>query len=90
MSLRWDQTSLYSAQLLHNEILCGELDLGPTILTYNSSLAKVRVMSHTKNQGHRLNGLAVRVLTHRHTHSPTHGPNSMTSTPEAGGKNCAK
>ena len=52
-------------------------DLWPTTLTYTPSLAKVNY--HTKNQGHRLNGLAVRVLTHRHTQ----GSNSMTSIADA-------
>ena len=40
-------------------------------LTYNPSLAKVKVNLHTKNQDHRPNGLAVRVLTHTHTHTLT-------------------
>ncbi len=52
---------------------------------------KVNVNHHTKNQGHRSNGLAVRVLTHTHTHTHTErqkdGSDSMTSTAEAGGKN---
>ncbi len=72
MSLRWGQTSLNSAKLLCNEIWCGDLDLWPTTLTYNPSLAKVKVNSHTKNQGHRSNGSAVRVLTHRQTDTHTH------------------
>ena len=37
----------------------------PLTLTYNPSLAKVKVNPQTKNQGHRSNGSAVRVLTHR-------------------------
>ncbi len=61
------QNSLHSVQLLRNEILPGDLDVWPTTLTYNPSLAKVMVNSHTKNQGHRSNGLAVRVLTDTHT-----------------------
>ncbi len=65
-----------------------DLDLWPTTLTYNPSLAKFKVYPHTKNQDHRSNGLAVRVLTdtqtHRHTH--THRSDSMTSTADAGGK----
>ena len=48
MSLRWDQISLNSAGLLSNH----ELDLSPTTLTYDLSLAKVKVNSHTKIQGH--------------------------------------
>ncbi len=55
--------SHYSALLLGNENLPNDLDLWPTTLTYNPSLAKVKVNHHTKNQGHRSNGLAVRVLT---------------------------
>ncbi len=65
-SLRWDQTSLHSAQLVHTKNLPGDLDLLPTTLTYNPSLAMVRFNSHTKKQGHSSNGLAVRVLTHTH------------------------
>ena len=38
-------------------------------LTYNPSLVKVKIKSHTKNQGHRSKGSAGRVLTHRHTHT---------------------
>ncbi len=73
MSLSSDQTSHHSAKLLHNEILTNDLDLWPTTLTYNPSLAKVKVNHLTKNQGHRSKGLAVRVLTHthRHTHRKT-------------------
>ncbi len=41
-------------------------------LTYNISLAKVKGNIHTKNQGNRSNGLAVRVLTHTDTHTDTH------------------
>ena len=44
-----------------------DLDLWPITLTYNPSLAKVKVNPHTKNQGHRSNGSAVRVLTDRDT-----------------------
>ena len=40
-------------------------------LTYNPSLAKVMVNSYTKNQGHKSNGSAVRVLTHTQTHIHT-------------------
>ena len=65
MSLRWDRTSLYSAELLCNEISPGDPELWPTSLTFNRSLAKVKVDSNTKNQGHRSNGL--RVLTHTQT-----------------------
>ena len=52
-------------------------------LTYNSSLAKVKVKvkAHLENQGHKSNGLAVRVLTDRLTYDS----NSMTSTADAGG-----
>ena len=35
----------------------------PTTLTYNPRLAKIKVNSHTKTQGHRLNGFPLRVLT---------------------------
>ncbi len=59
--------SHYSASLLGNENLSHDLDLWPTTLTYNPSLAKVRVNPHTKNPGHSSNGSAVRVLTHTHT-----------------------
>ncbi len=71
MSLRWDQTSLNTADLLCNEISPGGLDLYTTTLTYNSSLGKVKVNSHTKNQGHRSNGSSMRVLTDTHTDTHT-------------------
>ncbi len=63
-----------------------DLDLWPTTLTYNTSLAKVKVNPHTKNQGHRSNGSGVRVLTHTHTHRRKDGSESITSTADAGGK----
>ena len=50
-------------------------------LTYNPSLAKVKVKSHTKKS--RSNDLAVTVL----TDSLTHGSDSMISTADAGGNN---
>ncbi len=55
---------MYVAQIV--AVLCNEIlpdDLLPTPLTYNPSLARVKVNSLTKNQGHRSNSLAVRVLT---------------------------
>ncbi len=64
-----------------------DLDLWPTTLTYNPSLAKVKVNSYTKNQGRRSNGSAVRVLTDRQTDTQKHGSDSMTSTADAGGNN---
>ncbi len=68
-----------------------DLDLWPTTLTYNPNLAKVKVNYHTKNQGRRSLGSAVRVFTHTDTDTQTHtqkdGSNSMTSTADAGGKN---
>ncbi len=42
-------------------------------LTYNHNLAKVKVDLHTKNQGHRSNGSAVRALTNKHTDGRTDG-----------------
>ena len=42
-------------------------------MTYGPSLAKVKVDAQAKNQGHRSNGLAVRVLTDGHTDRQT-GP----------------
>ncbi len=66
-------------------------DLVTLILTYNFSLAKVKVNSHTRNQGHRSNGLGRRVHTDRqtdtHTHTDTHAhcSDSMTSTANVGG-----
>ncbi len=56
MSLNLDQTSHHCAKLLHNEISPNDLNLWPTTLTYNPSLAKINVKSHTKNQCHRSNG----------------------------------
>ena len=47
----------------HN-ILLFDLDLWPTTLTYNPSLAKVKVNFYTKNPGHRSNSSAMRVPTH--------------------------
>ncbi len=38
-----------------------DLDNWPTTLTYNPNLAKAKFDLHTKNQGHRTNGSAVRV-----------------------------
>ena len=78
--------SPYSPYLLCNEILPGDSDLWHTTLTYNPSPAKVKVNLHTKNQGHRSNGLAVRVVTDRQTHRRKDGPDSMTSISDAGGK----
>ena len=40
-----------------------DVDLWPTTLTYNPSLAKVKIDPHAKNQGRRSNGSSVRVLT---------------------------
>ena len=92
MSVTQSQMShLTSALLLGNENLPDDLDLWPTTLTYNPSLAKVKVNSHTKNQGHRSNGSAVRVLTHRQSERQMErwkdGSDSITSTADAGGKN---
>ncbi len=42
-------------------------------MTYNPSLGKVKVNSHTKNQGHGSNGSVVRVRTDTQTH--TNGTN---------------
>ncbi len=65
-----------------------DLDLWPTTLIYNPSLGKVKVNSHTKNQGHRSNGSSVRAHTHRHIDTQKHGSDSMTSTADAGGNEC--
>ena len=59
-------------------------------MTYNPSLAKVKVNYHTKNKGHRSNGSAVRLLTHTHTHTQKHGFDSITSTADAGGNEYRK
>ncbi len=45
-----------------------DLDLWPTTLAYNPSLAKVKVNFHTKNQGHRSYGHR----SYRHTHTHKH------------------
>ena len=50
-------------------------------LTYNPNLDKLKVKSHTTNQGHRSNGSAMRVLTHRQKDRS----DSMTSTADVGG-----
>ncbi len=48
-------------EIIFSDLVTLTFDLRP--LTYNLNLAKVKVNSHTKNQGHRSNGLAVRVRT---------------------------
>ncbi len=48
-----------------------DLDLWPTTLPYNPNLATVKVNYHTKNQGRRSHGLAVRVFTGTHTQRKT-------------------
>ena len=53
------------------EITLCDLDLWPATLTYNPNLAKVKVNFRTKTQGHRSNGLVVRVYTDTHTHRQT-------------------
>ncbi len=55
------------------QFLAFDLDLWPTTLTYNPSLAKVKVDPNTKNQGQRSNGSAVRALTNKHTNGLTDG-----------------
>ncbi len=83
MAVNQRQMSHHSASLLLKEILPDDLDLWPTTLTYDPSLAKAKVNIHTKNQGHRSNVSTVRVL----TDTQTHGSDSMTSTPDLGGNN---
>ncbi len=56
----------------HNFLLF-DLDLWPTTLTYNPSLAKVNVDPHAKNQGRRSNGLEVRMYTNGRTDGRTDG-----------------
>ena len=46
--------------------------MGPD-LGLQSSIAKVKVNFHTKNQGHRSNDLTVSMFTDRHTHREKHG-----------------
>ena len=52
-----------------------DLDLWPTILTYNPRLAKVKVHPHAKNQGQKSNGSNRRVPIDKQTdtHTHTHG-----------------
>ncbi len=68
----WFHMSISLGQKPGNHIFwpC-DLDLWPMTLTYNLRLVKVKVNSHTKNQGHRSKGSAVRVLTGRQTHTQT-------------------
>ena len=53
--------------------------------THIHNIDKVKINYHTKNQGRRSNGLAVRVFTHTQTHTQTDRTNSITSTADAGG-----
>ena len=48
-----------------------DLDLKPTTLTYNPSLAKVKVDPRVRNQGRKSNGSRVRALTDGRTDGPT-------------------
>jgi len=48
-----------------------DLDLWPTILTYNPTLAKVKVARHAKNQGQRPNGSNRRAPTDKRTETHT-------------------
>ncbi len=48
-----------------------DLDLWPTTLTYNPSLAKINVDPHTKNQGQRSNGSSRRARTNWQNHKLT-------------------
>ncbi len=66
-----DMSSYITCLITSNEILPGDLDLWLTTLTYNPSLAKVKVNCHTKNQDQRSNSLAMRVFTHTHTDGKT-------------------
>ncbi len=60
------------------------------ILTFDPSLAKVKVNPHAKNQSHRSNGLAKRVhvdrQTDKQTDTHTHRTDNITSSANAGGK----
>ncbi len=53
--------------------LAFDLDLWPTTLTYNPNLAKVKLNLHTKYQGRRSNGSAVRVSADGQTDGRTEG-----------------
>ncbi len=60
--------SRYSALLLVNKNLPNDLDLWPTTLNYNPSLAKVKVNSHSKIE---VIGQMVRLWECWHTHTQT-------------------
>ena len=62
---RWPQGRV-TVMSKHN-CFAFDLDFWSTTLTYNPILAKVKVDSHTKNQGRRSNGSAVRAQTNRRT-----------------------
>ena len=51
---------------IHN-LLPYDLDLWPTTLTYNPKVAKVKVDTHAKNQGHRSNSSNRRAQTNGRT-----------------------
>ncbi len=59
-------------------------------LTYNPSLAKVKVNYYTKNQSHTSNGSVERVWEDGQTDTHTNGSDSMTSTADVGGKKFAQ
>ena len=56
-----------------NNVLPFDLDLWPTTLTYNPSLAKVKVDPHAKYQGRRSNSSEVRAYTNKRTDGQTDG-----------------
>ena len=54
LTLAWvfDLDLISSEKMLRHDLSQFDLDLWPTTSTYNPNLAKVKVDSHAKNQGH--------------------------------------
>ena len=73
MIQRWELWRTYRHTDATKQFLQFDLELWPTTLTYNPSLAKVRVDPHTKNHGHRSNGSDRRARTDKQAHRQTNG-----------------
>ncbi len=74
LALAWNFNTLTWKQGISNvktRFLAFDLDIWPVTLTCNPSLPTVKVDPHTKNQGPRSNGSAVRALTSKQTNTQT-------------------
>ncbi len=69
----WPLTLKQGNSEAKTRFLAFDLDLWPTTLTYNPSLARVKVDPHTKNQGQRSNGSNRRARTNWQTDGQTDG-----------------